>query len=154
MEKERNYSRMDAIIDFAIEEEIKARKLYSDTAGKAGNPSLKALLENLANMEKEHEAKLKAFKEDRAVEIGEKKIEDLKIGDYLVDVDINESSSIQDILIFAIKCEKKAHDLYMTVRDNYVGTDDRDLFEALAKEEMTHKNDLEKAYDDEVYKEN
>jgi len=32
-------------------------------------------------------------------------VQDLKIGDYLVDVEISENSSLQDVLTFAIKCE-------------------------------------------------
>ena len=44
----------------------------------------------------------------------------------------------------AINNELKTHELYMTLRDNYIGEDDRDLFKSLADEELAHKSSLEK----------
>ncbi len=144
---------IDAVIDFAIDEERNACKLYSSAAKKAVNGKLTALLSDMAKMERGHAAKLQAFKEGRIEEIGREKVKDLKIGDYLVDVEIDEESSIQDIMIFAIKSEMKARSLYMKLSDLFNGKDEKALFSKLANEELRHKNHLEEAYSEEVYKE-
>jgi rubrerythrin len=149
-----NDANREEILDFAIEEEIKAYTLYTETAAKTGSPQLKALLEDMAKMEKGHEARLIAFKEGKIDKIVNVEVQDLKIGDYLVDVEIDENSSIQDIMIFAIKSEMKAYELYVSLEKLYAEPEERALFAQLANEELKHKNDLEKAYDDEIYKEN
>ncbi len=144
----------EEIIDFAIEEEIKAYKLYEETAQKVNDNRLTPLLKDVASMERGHEAKLRAFKAGKPVKVGSEKIQDLKIGDYLVDVELNENSSIQDIMIFAIKAEMKAYELYINLEKLYAEQEEKALFIQLANEELQHKNSLEKAYDDEIYKEN
>ena len=144
----------EEIIDFAIEEEVKAYKLYEETAQKVNDNRLTPMLKDIANMERGHEAKLRALKAGKPVKVGSEKIQDLKIGDYLVDVDLNENSSIQDIMIFAIKAEMKAYELYTNLEKLYTEPEEKALFAQLANEELKHKNDLEKAYDDEIYKEN
>lgn len=142
------------ILDFAIEEEMKAGKLYEETAAKLGDNKLTPLLIDMAKMEKGHEAKLRAFKEGKPVNVGSEQVQNLKIGDYLVDVQLTEDSSIQDVLVFSIKAEMKAHELYTNLSKLYSEQNEIDLFVHLANEELKHKNDLEKAYDDLVYKEN
>ncbi len=57
-------------------------------------------------------------------------------------------------MIFAIKAEMKAYELYTNLEKLYTEPDEKALFTQLANEELKHKNDLEKAYDDEIYKEN
>ncbi|MFH1760720.1 MAG: ferritin family protein, partial [bacterium] len=67
---------------------------------------------------------------------------------------IPASAGIQDVLIYAIKSEQKAHELYTSLTVLYAEEDEKNLFRKLANEELTHKNDLEKVYDDNIYKEN
>lgn len=145
---------VNEIIDFAIDEEVKAYKLYERTAENINNNQLKAMLKEMADMERGHEARLKAFKEGKMEKIGTVVPQDLKIGDYLVDVEINDNSEIQDVLIFAIKSEMKAHELYTAMSKLFETDEEKALFTKLANEELTHKNDLEKVYDDQIYKEN
>ncbi len=143
------------IVDFAIAEERKAYELYEKTAKKAGeNNPVTPLLLQMAKMERGHEAKLNSFKNGVVPSLGTKEVEDLKIGDYLVDVEITEESSIQDVMIFSIKSEMKAYELYTNLSKLYEKPEEKALFENLAAEESGHKNDLEKAYDDYAYKEN
>jgi rubrerythrin len=146
--------KINSIIDFAIEEERGAAELYNKTAETVTDKNLVALLKDMANMELGHEAKLKALKEGKIAKFGETKVQDLKIGDYLVDVEINENSSIQDIMLFSIKSEMKAHELYTQLCTWFEGEEEKAMFQNLANEELKHKNDLEKAYDDYVYQEN
>jgi rubrerythrin len=147
-------SSLESIVDFAIEEEHGAEELYSKTAKKIKSPQLAGLLTDMANMEKGHAAKLEAFKKGKIAEIGNIAVQDLKIGDYLVDVEVDENSSIQDIMIFSIKKEQSAHNLYTNMSKMVFEPAEKELFQHLAQEELKHKNDLEKVYDDEIYKEN
>jgi rubrerythrin len=137
-----------AVIDFAISEEIRFQKIYTDAAEKTENNALKITLNDLAAMEKTHEEKLKAFKEGKIGNINTTKTEDLKISDYMEETEISEQSSIQDILVFAMKSEKKASDLYTKLSRMDQDEIQKNLFLSLANEELLHKNRLEKIYED------
>lgn len=144
---------LNNIIDFAISEEKQWQERYAKAAQKAGS-RLAALLGELSDMEKGHAARLEAFKRGKIEAIGKVQVQDLKIGDYLIDVELNDASSIQDVMIAAIKAEMKAHDLYTGLAATSGLEQEKQLFEGLASEELKHKNDLEKAYDEGIYKEN
>ena len=144
----------EKIIDFAIEQEQKAAELYEKTAEKAKGSGIFPILKDMAKMERGHEGKLKAFKAGKDRNIGAEKVEDIKIGDYLVDVEITDSSSIQDVLIFSIKSEMKAYELYTRLCDIYIEPKEQELFSNLATEELKHKSDLQKLYDDQIYQDN
>ena len=146
--------KLNEIIDFAIEEERKAFELYSKTAEKVDDKGASEMLKSMADMEKGHEQKLKTFKEGKVEKFEAEKVQDLKIGDYLVDVEINENTSVQDVLIFAIKSEKKSYDLYTDLSKVYVDQDKKEFLLTLADDELKHKNDLEKYYDDNINREN
>jgi len=141
-------------IEFAIEEERKAAELYEKTAENAGNSEIVPILQDMAKMERGHEKKLKAFKEGKLKNIGKTVVQDLKIGDYMVDVELTDSSSIQDVLIFSIKSEAKANELYTFLANALSDPAEKEIFLQLANEESKHKFDLEKVYDDKMYSEN
>ncbi|NQT97175.1 MAG: ferritin family protein [Candidatus Marinimicrobia bacterium] len=142
------------IIDFAIEQEQKAAELYEKTAKKAKGSGIFSILIDMAKMERGHEEKLKAFKAGKDQNIGAEEVEDIKIGDYLVDIEITDSSSIQDVLIFSIKSEMKAYELYTRLCELYIEPKEQELFSNLAREELKHKSDLQKLYDDQIYQDN
>ncbi len=88
------------------------------------------------------------------MQVAEKKILDLKIGDYLVDAEPSSDIDYQQALILAMKAEKAAFRLYS---DPASATDDPGLKETLlglAQEEAKHKLRFEIEYDDEFLKEN
>ncbi len=145
---------LQEIIDFAIGEEHRFTKIYADAAEKTPNPRLKSLLTEMSRMEAGHAAILAGYKRGMATKLGVTVVQDLKIGEYLATVGINEASSVQDILVFAIKSEMSANKLYLALAARVGDAESKDLFEKLAQEELKHKNDLEKVYDDDVYKEN
>ncbi len=142
-------------IRFAIEQEIKAAELYEKYAGIVTGVGTKKMLEDMADMERGHEAKLKAFKEtnyDTLARIGD--IPDLHVSDYLVEKDLNENSSIQDVFIFTMKAEQKAYELYSKLAAIELDLEKTHLFEELAEEEKQHKYSLEKEYESEILQEN
>ncbi len=135
-------------IKFAMGEEIKAAELYEKYAKYARSQASRRLLEDMAKMEWGHETKLRRFLEtgkDSLARIGE--VPNLKIADYLVETKLTETSSIQDVFIFAMKAEQKAFELYTRLADLEPTVDTIRLFRELAQEEKKHKNDLEREYE-------
>ena len=100
------------IIAFAIDKEQEAFELYSDLAGRAQSPSGKILFKELADMEKGHKTKLEKLDMQYFSSQEIKPPVDLKIADYLVDVELTPEATYQDIVLFAAKREKAAFELY------------------------------------------
>ena len=142
------------IIEFAITKEQEAAEFYSDLAAKAKNPAGKILFDELADMEKGHKTKLERLDMKYFDSQELKPPQDLKISDYLVDVELNPESTYQDILLCAAKRERAAFELYSNLARVYSSVPEiKKMFEVLSQEEATHKLRLEREYDDNVYKE-
>lgn len=145
---------IDSILDFAIEKEEDAFQFYNDLAGKMQRPHMKQIFEQFAKEEKGHKAKLQAVKEGKLLMPAQQKVMDLKIGDNLVDVELDAEIDYQQALILAMKAEKAAYKLY---NDLAAATDDHNLratFLTLAQEEAKHKLRFEVEYDEYVLKDN
>ena len=145
---------VDKILDFAIEKEEDAFQFYTDLAVKMDRPHMKQVFEQFAKEEKGHKAKIQAVKEGKLLVSAEKKVMDLKIGDNLVEVDLDASLDYQQALTLAMKAEKSAYKLYNDLANS---TDDDNLKATLlnlAQEEAKHKLRFEIEYDDYVLKEN
>ncbi len=80
------FDSIDEVLDFAIGREIEANQLYTDLAQLTENAAMRKVFENFAREELGHKAKLEAMKANRTTVLTEK-ITDLKIADYLVDVE-------------------------------------------------------------------
>lgn len=151
----RKFNSLDEILDFAIKDELRAANLYAGLAKKSRNKEIQKVFEQFSKEELGHKAKLERIKTGGKVVASDKKVQDLKIGDYLVEVDTSrENLSYQDALIIAMKEEKAAFKLYS---DLAVRTDDasaREVFLMLAQEEAKHKLRFEIEYDDYILTEN
>jgi hypothetical protein len=82
-----------------------------------------------------------------------RRIEDLKLADYLVLQPLDEDATLQEVLILAMQREKNAHEFYNFLAGIAVSEVIRDLFQFLAQQELGHKNKIETLYDDIIYKE-
>jgi len=152
----KNFNTVEEILDFAISEEIGAYKFYTDLAAKVDKVWVKKILEDFAKEELGHRAKLEAVKRGHTFVPSEKAVMDLKIGDYLVDVDPNQYKVLdyQQALIIAMKKEKSAFKLYSDLSTKTDNEDLQELFKALAQEEAKHKLRFELEYDDIILNEN
>lgn len=147
-------STYDEIIAFAIDKEQEAVDLYSDLASRAQNPSGKILFKELADMERGHKTKLQKLDMAYFASQELKPPQDLKISDYLVQVELTPAASYQDILLFAARREKAAFDLYTDLGRIYASIlQVKQIFDVLAQEEAYHKLKIEREYDEVVYKE-
>ena len=145
---------VEEILDFAIAEEENAAKFYTELANKVGREHMKELFLSFAKEEKGHKAKLLAIKGGKRMLPVQERVPDLKLGDYLEDVDLDSGLDYQEALIVAMKAEKAAFRLYQDLASI---TDDPTLKQTLlglAQEEAKHKLRFEIEYDDQVLKEN
>jgi len=145
---------VDEILDFAIGEEEQAAAFYTELAGKMSNASLRATFETFAREEQGHKAKLLAIKQNKALMGGEKQILDLKLSDYLVDVEPSADLEYADALILAMKKEKAAFKLYSDLAATTDNAELKATLLGLAQEEAKHKLRFEVEYDDNVMTEN
>jgi len=136
------------IVDFAIEQEQQAARLYGRLAGTVRSRGTRDTFVEMAKQEREHEIKLKAFAATGKADFPRPgTIEEMHVGDFVVGGEVTENSSIREALVFAMKAERKAYELYSELVSLERDSDARELFEALAAEEMRHKRDLEIEYE-------
>lgn len=141
------------ILKQSVAKEKEAYKVYSDALKIVKDPGAKKLIGDLAKEELGHVKRLQRYKTEGLQSREMKKIQDLRISDYLVEKELTPNMSLQDVLIFAMKREKKAHEFYLNMSKAVDETDTKRLFDILAQEELSHKNRLETFYDDVIYRE-
>jgi len=142
------FTSVDDILDFAIKEEEQAHQFYTALAGKMELPAKRELFEGFAQEELRHKGNLLGIKEGRTLKPSGEKVLDLKIADYVVDVEPKPDMDYQDALILAMKKEKSAYKLYSDLAESTDRADLRDTFLALAEQEANHKLRFEIEYDD------
>lgn len=142
---------IDTVLNRALIMEKQARDFYIWACEKSKDPGAKVLLKDLAKEELDHIQLISDAleKREKMLQIGSgvQKIEDLKITDWLDDVMITETSSYQDILIYAGKRENEAYEYYRELSQRTREKQMCKLFAMLAREELKHKNKIEKEYD-------
>jgi rubrerythrin len=150
----KQWKSVDEILDFAITQEEEAAKFYRDLAAGMNRPVMAQIFEGFSKEEEGHKKKLTEVKAGKLMMASEQKVLDLKIGDYLVEVQPGPKLDYQEALVIAMKKEKKAFKMYT---DLAAVTDDanlKSLFSGLAQEEAKHKLRFELEYDDVVMTEN
>lgn len=144
-----NFATLKDALNYAMDKEKKANELYLLFRGKVRDDGAKALLKDLADQELGHWKMIQEALLTGTVEgIGAKaKGRDLQVSDYMVEIELTADSTPQDIMVFAMQMEKKAFDFYNSLLARYGGTELEALFSRLAREEMRHKEILEKEYE-------
>ncbi len=150
------FENMNQVIDFAIEREREAQEIYLGYYKTTDRIGFRQLLLSMAEMEKEHEKKLTMLKQgiaqNRVFSSG--KIIDLKLSDFLVNVEYSPDMDYGDFLIVIIKKENEAEQLYKRLESLAEEREVKQLFWSLADEERKHKAWAQDRYDLEILKEN
>ncbi len=143
------------ILDTATKNEIEAYEFYSEAVNIVKDPSAKVLLKEFADIELKHKNILENFDLNEVDEEHHtvKHPHDLHLSQYLVDKEITEESTIQEIMIHAMKREQSAYEFYNDMAKVVTSIEVKNLFEDLAAEELGHKGRIETEYDDVIYKE-
>ena len=144
---------VDGILDFAIGREQEAHDFYNGLAKKAKQPAMKETFLQFAAEELGHKKKLEGIKAGKTL-LPVKKVMDLKIGDYLVDVEPEGDLDYQHALILAMKREKAAFRLYTDLAGLVDDNQLKITFLSLAQEEAKHKLRFEVEYDDNILAQN
>jgi len=156
--KEENWGRdMDEtkfqeVIRFAIEKEIRTFDLYTMCGQIAKYSGAKELFEELAEEEEGHRRLLENLRLERVAQTKLEPIPDLRISDYLIDVECRPDSSYADILRLVMKNEEHSVKLYDDLKKSCRDENLEKLFDFIAHEETKHKLKFEKIYDDEILK--
>ena len=145
-----NFGSVDEILNFAIDREKEAVEFYASLAKEATRNSLKETFENFSKEEEKHVSLLSDMSGNKEkIEAYEfKTITDLKISDYMVEIEYQEGMPMPEILKLAMKREEKAVKLYNTLGDQTDHSDAKKVFQILVQEEAKHKLALESMYDD------
>lgn len=142
------------ILDFAIEREQEAVDFYNEIAAKTDNSEMKKVFEQFAREEMGHKAKLLNIREAGLFNLSFNKIEDLKIADYVVNIEASTDMTYHDALILAMQKEKAAFKLYQELAKRAPNNEVSNIFLSLAQEEAKHKLRFEIEYDEYVLREN
>ena len=103
------HSTIKDLLQFAIKEELKAELLYRKYAALVKSSVSKTLLLDMADMEAGHAKRLQQISETNTELLSKSgTVTELHISDFFVKKEINESSNIQDVFVFAMHAEEKA----------------------------------------------
>nr|NQU94282.1 ferritin family protein [Bacteroidota bacterium] len=149
-----DFKSIDDILDFAINSEQSAVEFYSQLANESRNEEMKKVFLQFAKEEMGHKANLTRIKTDGSFTLKDEKVIDLKMSDYLVDVEPTPNMPYEDALVLAMKREKNAFKLYSNLAEKAPNAQLKKIFQSLALEESKHKLRFELEYDDYVLKEN
>jgi rubrerythrin len=145
---------VDEILDYAIGQEQQAADFYADMAQRAEKGGMKDIFIEFSREEQRHRDKLLDVKKGDEELHANQAVIDLKISDYLVEVEPHERISYQDALIVAMKRERAAFQLYSDMAEKVEDDNLKAVFLGLAKEEAKHKLFFESEYDERVLSDN
>jgi len=146
--------KFNEVINFAINGEEEAVKFYQKLQQRTKFKARKEMLKDLENMEMGHIVILENIRSKGMKDVTVKKVINLNISEYVVDIVPYDNMTYQDILIIAMKKEEQAVNLYTDLAGNFPGTELETLFLKLAAEEIGHKLQFETLYDEHVLREN
>lgn len=140
---------LDDILRFAIRKEADAAAFYKMAADRS-NPGVKKTFKELAKMEEGHKKKLEGFDLKKIGEMKLKKTNGMGMSEMMEDVPFSSDMSYTDLLRMAIKNEEKSQRFYLSTEKMVAEPKLKKLLLILAQEESTHKEKLEKIYDEEI----
>jgi len=146
------------ILREAIQGEIESYELYTRAVEMVRAQHIKELLGELAQEELGHKAALERLLANpdqisgQVEALQKANVVDYQIADHLIVQPLGPDSTFQDVCIFAAKKEQESYELYQGLASQNSG-ETRDLLEAMAKDELRHKNLVEGWYEEVVYQE-
>jgi rubrerythrin len=141
------------LLDTAIYKEVSSQALYLGAQKRTEDPGARELMRELAGEELKHAQLLKDLREKGSVRSrwNRDEVPNLRISDYLTDVDTLEGAGLQDTLTFAIKREQQSIEFYSRMMSLLKGQQAKRLCERLVHYELKHKLRLETFYDSFFY---
>jgi rubrerythrin len=150
----KEFTSVDNILEFAINEEQKAVDFYTELASQSKSEEMKEVFLEFAGEEIKHKSRLTQIREEGIFTMPKQHVADLKISDYIVNVTASPNMSYEEALILAMKKEKAAFKLYTNLAERAPNDELKEVFLTLSMEESRHKLRFEIEYDDYVLREN
>ena len=145
---------MEEILDYAIGQEEEADAFYADLAQRAEKAGMKEILMDFSAEEIRHKERLLRVRQGESRLTPNQEVMDLRIADYLVEIEVSDNISYQDALIVAMKRGQAAFRLYTDLAEKVPEGTLREVFTGLAREEAKHKLFFESRYDEHVFADN
>lgn len=145
-----NFVTLEEIINFAVEREETAYRLYKRAAELSTNIPSKKMFEEMAAEEAGHKEVFSRVDLEKAETHRSVKIPDMKISQYLVDVPFRKDMTYQEILTFAMKAEESAYKLYEAAAEAVEDPKLKKVLQLFADVERGHKARIEQLYDEHV----
>ena len=145
---------LEEIVKFAVEREEAAYQLYKRAAETSKSIAARKMFEEMAAEEQGHKEVFGKMDLARAEHYRAISLPDLKIGQYLVSVPLKPEMSYQEILIYAMKAEENAFQLYQATAAEVDDPQLKNVLLVFADVEKGHKIKLENLYDEHVLTEN
>ncbi|OGP87067.1 MAG: hypothetical protein A2156_09235 [Deltaproteobacteria bacterium RBG_16_48_10] len=142
--------RYEEIIKFAIDKEIGSFKFYTRASQVAKYSGARELFIDFSKEEEKHQKLLEEITLEKIVQLKIETVPNLKISDYMVDVDFKPDLSYGDILRVAMKMEERSLKLYTDLKETAKDEGMNKLFGFLAQQEAKHKYGIEKKYDEDI----
>jgi rubrerythrin len=142
----------EEMIKFAIDKEIAAFNFYTRASQVAKYSGARELFIDFSKEEENHRKLLEEITVDKIAQLKVEKVPNLKISDYMIDVEFRPDLSYADILRVAMKMEERSLKLYNDLKEAAKDQAMNKLFEFLASQEAKHKYGLEKKYDEDILK--
>lgn len=146
---------VETVLRRAIVLEEESAKMYAAAANASKNAPIRQRLEEMAEQEREHVAKLQemlagnvrwAIRRARS-----EPVSDLRLSDHLEVKPLEAGADYQDVLLVAARREKAAYEFYRAMGEMVDDKLIKGVFEMLATEELRHKYEVEKTYEEVVY---
>jgi rubrerythrin len=148
-----DFDNIEQILDFAIRSEERAYNFYMRLAEQVNRENMKGVFRDFAREEMGHKEKLLKIKEGEMLLPDEEKVMDLKIAEYVMDLEPSEDLDYQQALIIAMKSEKESYRMYQDLASATTDPELKKVLLGLAQEEAKHKLRFEIEYDENVLKE-
>lgn len=142
--------RFSRLINLAIGKEVEAATLYQELAASTKRPEMKEVFRELALQEWGHKRLLEELEIEDIDEQKLQPVPNLKISEYLLDLERRPGMAFHEALLVAMKREEQALKMYTEFAEGFTDPKLKKLFQFLAGEEAKHKYRLEKIYDEEV----
>jgi rubrerythrin len=150
----KTFKNIDEVLDFAMEGEQGAIDLYSRLASQSENSEMRDVFLQFAREEMGHKARLLKIKSEGIFESQLVAVTDMKISDYMSEIEAKPDMDYQDTLILAMSREKAAFKLYTRLSQEAPFPELKNIFLTLAQEEAKHKLRFELEYDEFVLRDN
>lgn len=144
------FNSMQDVLAFAMEKEDDACLLYKSAAEMSTSVSARKMFLEMAEEEAGHKRLMEKLDKSKVEAYKFKKVPDLKISEYIHDVQYRNDMTYQEVLIYAMKGEEKSYRLYSEAASHTDDPDLQRLLLLLASEEKKHKFHLEALYNDKV----